>query len=127
MRSKRSARVKTTKREPLLQGFGYRYLSSLNTIFNDFFAICWGSLTLIFSSHNHVSSEKVKAYCSAPVGHLTCFQHFVGDSNGLKMQTKLFLPASIQYFCTKISIAKGTHTLISSPNLTHRFEAKKAS
>ena len=77
-----------------------------------FLAICWGSLTLIFSSHNHVSSEKVKAYCSAPVGHVTCFQHFVDDSNGLKMQTKLFPPASIQNFCTKISIAKGTHTLI---------------
>ena len=112
MRSKRSARVKTTKREPLLQGFGYRYLSSLHTIFNDFFfAIFWGSLTSIFSSHNHVSTEKL-VYCSAPAGHLTCFQHLVGDSNGLKMQTKLLSPASMQYFCTKISIAKGTHTLI---------------
>lgn len=69
-----------------------------------------------FDIFNHVSSEKVKASCSAPGGPLTCFQHLVGDSNGLKMQTKLFSPASMQYFCTKISIAKGTH---SSPDLTH--------
>ena len=37
---------KTTKREPLLQGFGYRYLLSLNTFFNDFFSQFVGEVKL---------------------------------------------------------------------------------